>query len=220
MISPERRDRLIAIGSIAVIAIGLLLVFRILTAPEFIPADPSLIDYTANPIQETVQNVYIPVFRFGDANHYLDAKASYEISGQLVSKRRYVSGFMHKLSPWDYALAWGGLVQQLDKLKFKQVVRFALYKYSAKNPVDPHFVGRHFSNNHLIPANTNIRKAMARAGKGDKIKLQGYLVYVKSFAKKGGSATWNSSLTREDEGNGACEIIYVESLQINDRLYR
>ena len=45
---------------------------------------------------------------------------------------------------------------------------------------------------------------------GDIVTLKGYLVRVE--AKDGWR--WKSSLTREDTGGGACELIFVEDLEI------
>jgi len=43
----------------------------------------------------------------------------------------------------------------------------------------------------------------------DHIKLIGYLVKV-NFD----NGTWESSLTRTDTGNGACEIMYVTDVEV------
>jgi hypothetical protein len=32
-------------------------------------------------------------------------------------------------------------------------------------------------------------------------------------------ATWNTSTTRSDTGNGACEIVYVTRLQVGERVF-
>jgi hypothetical protein len=46
-------------------------------------------------------------------------------------------------------------------------------------------------------------------GVNDLVELEGYLVYV-----KGDNFTWNSSLTRNDTGDGACEVLYVEKISV------
>ena len=76
------------------------------------------------------------------------------------------------------------------------------------------------ANTHLIPASDNIRKAMRFARKGDTVKLDGYLVNVEALKDGTIKSTWHSSTSREDKGNGACEILYVKNLQIGDRIYR
>ena len=42
--------------------------------------------------------------------------------------------------------------------------------------------------------------------------MEGYLVYIEAATPKGKTFTWNSSLSREDSGDGACEIFYVTKL--------
>ena len=48
------------------------------------------------------------------------------------------------------------------------------------------------------------------ARKGQVVALEGYLVKV--ISKDGW--WWKSSLTRNDTGNGACEVIWVEEVEI------
>jgi hypothetical protein len=66
------------------------------------------------------------------------------------------------------------------------------------------------SNMHLIPSNETIEKAIKQARKGEIVSFSGYLVRVD--AEDGWH--WVSSLSRSDTGGGACELIWVESFQI------
>ena len=43
---------------------------------------------------------------------------------------------------------------------------------------------------------------------GDVVTLEGDLIE----ADKPGGWKWRSSMTRDDTGNGACELVYVEAL--------
>jgi hypothetical protein len=61
---------------------------------------------------------------------------------------------------------------------------------------------------HLIHSDKSILREIQSIGKGDHIKLDGYLVRV-NFP----NGPWTSSLTRNDTGNGACEILYVTAVQ-------
>ncbi|MFA6911255.1 MAG: hypothetical protein WCQ59_09065, partial [Candidatus Cloacimonadaceae bacterium] len=67
--------------------------------------------------------------------------------------------------------------------------------------------------------NNNLRKAMGRVKKKDQVLIDGFLVNVISTDRKNRIGNWTSSLTREDTGNGACEIIYVTRLRINNDVY-
>ena len=47
-------------------------------------------------------------------------------------------------------------------------------------------------------------------GAGQVIRLEGFLV----DASRPGGWHWNTSMTRNDTGAGACELIYVESVDV------
>jgi hypothetical protein len=67
------------------------------------------------------------------------------------------------------------------------------------------------ANMHLIPANDAVSSVIREIRNGDIIELSGSLVNVIS---EDDGWRWKSSQTRNDTGNGACELIWVESLQI------
>lgn len=64
------------------------------------------------------------------------------------------------------------------------------------------------ANMHIIPANDQIEDVLDDILVGEIILLEGYLVAVK--ADDGWK--WKSSLSREDTGGGACEVVWVEKL--------
>jgi hypothetical protein len=65
----------------------------------------------------------------------------------------------------------------------------------------------------LIPSDSITKERLLGARVGDVLELEGDLVDVK---RKNG---WyiNTSLTREDSGGGACEVIYVRSVIVRSR---
>ncbi|MCB5263052.1 MAG: hypothetical protein LHW64_03820 [Candidatus Cloacimonetes bacterium] len=198
-------------------AITLLLWFGKAEGSPALGNDP--IDFSRDPIQDDSMREALPVLNFGKRMVVLSAKAKYTIDGQLVSKKRYLHGFMNRLAPYDFALTWGDMPQYLDQMKFRQTSRFCLYNMKKNATVDPKYVQDHMSNNHLIPASKNIQKAMKKARKGDLIRIEGHLVNVQASKNGRMISAWNSSESREDTGNGACEIIYVTRLRIGDTIY-
>lgn len=194
--------------------------YSTMTAPIFTMAEPDGgIDYALEPFQEASPDSFIPLIENKGNRFTLTPKASYRISGMVVSTKHYLRGYMDWLSPFDYALIWGKAPEYLPYLKFDQVVRFCLFNLKSDAPVDVAYISAHMSNNHMIPSTPNIRKALAKARKKDLVTVEGFLVYVLAQDNKQRFGNWNSSLTREDKGNGACEIIYVTKLRINDRIY-
>lgn len=172
------------------------------------------------PVQKQVTGVALPVREFGKKRVFLTALAEYQLSGVLASKHAYRLGVMDRLSPWDYAVAWGGVPQLFPWIKFSQSGRFCHYRYKPDAPVDATYLQNHMSNNHLIPANSNIRRALRLGKTGMKVCLEGYLVQVRANQKGRVVYSWDTSLVRTDTGFGACELIYVTQLRLGDTVYR
>jgi len=207
---------LIIIGVLAIIGF---LIHKSNTEHVSMKSSADSIAILNEPLQQPIENVIIPPVQIGKNRYYFDVRASYKISGLLVSKKRYLRDYMSKLSPYDYAIIWGKTPEFLPYLKFAQTYRYALYNYKLSAQVDNKYVQAHMSNNHLIPSNINIRRAFSKADKKDLVEVDGYLVNVIAQSKRKGISNWNTSLRRDDTGGGACEIIYVTKLRINDRIF-
>lgn len=72
------------------------------------------------------------------------------------------------------------------------------------------FAWDRLSNNHLLSHDPAIRKAIESAEIGDQIRLFGQLA---RYSHAGGFSR-GTSVVRTDTGNGACETVYVERLEI------
>jgi len=64
------------------------------------------------------------------------------------------------------------------------------------------------ANMHIIPANEQVEDELDDILVGEIILLKGYLVKVTTDD----GFRWVSSLSRNDTGNGACEVVWVEKL--------
>jgi hypothetical protein len=152
--------------------------------------------------------------------------ANYSISGRVVSRRRYYSGWDYglaaDLSPVDFALVWGDLAKtQMDRfISYDHGQRFFHYHYKNDIPVTADYIISHSSNNHLIPATPKIDRAIKTVKAGELVQVDGYLVNVDAHTQGGGFMSWSTSLTRTDTGGGACELIYVTQLKIGNSIYR
>jgi len=212
-------NKIIVLIFVLLLAVAGYLAYDMIFAPVYEDAlDP--IDYSSDPEQVDLDGHALPAITRGNYTFNLALKAQYRIAGVLVGAKRYHGGGADYLSPYDYAIVWGRAPAMIEHVKFKQMVRFSLYNFKSGAPIDHDYLSTHHSNNHLIPANKNIRRALKRARKGDEVILEGYLTWVTIRHKKKGMNVWRSSLKRTDKGNGACEIIYLTSLRINDRIYR
>jgi hypothetical protein len=94
----------------------------------------------------------------------------------------------------------------LGQLSITQSNRFYFWT-TAKFPVPRKTIETHSANMHLIPATAEIEQKIDSARVGQVVRLSGYLVDV--TAADGWSM--RTSLTRDDTGAGACEVIWVES---------
>jgi hypothetical protein len=137
---------------------------------------------------------------------------SFEIEARVLSSKSYSVGREAELSPVDLALGWGPMSDEviLNKVDISQSHRF-YYWHVDEFPIPRREIETHSANMHMIPADDRIEKMLKSVRPGEVVKLSGYLVQVN--ASDGWH--WKSSLTREDTGNGACEVVYVKELVVS-----
>jgi len=145
-------------------------------------------------------------------NCALEVLANFDIEARVLSKRFYDSDAEAELAPVDLALGWGAMADSsvLYKLSISQANRFYHCRWENEPPLPPYEIARHSANMHLIPASTDLEQQLRGVSKGDVVHIVGHLVE----ARKPNGWRWRSSLTRDDAGAGACELIRVESLQV------
>jgi len=173
--------------------------------------DPSQMPYKADePITKEVKNGYFMI----------TPVAEYKISGVVVGKGTYSSDWDGEISPVDLAIAWGKLAERGSNryITYTQGYRWYFYQYKPGSSFDHSYILSHSSNNHIIPANENIRKAVKAVKKKDKVVLEGFLVNLKGIYKERPVA-WNTSLSRADAGSGSCELFYVSKVRIDSKVY-
>ena len=137
--------------------------------------------------------------------------ANFDIKARVLSTERYRFGQDSELSPIDLALGWGPMsdTANLEQLTINQGSRF--YFWSAKQlPIPAAAITRHSANMHMVPANDYLENRLLDLRTGDIISIEGYLIR----AEAADGWRWVSSMTREDSGNGACELIWVKDLTI------
>jgi hypothetical protein len=149
-------------------------------------------------------------FMFDD--YRVTRKARFEIRARVLSTEPYYTGRNADLSPIDLALGWGVMSDQavIDRLNISQSGRWYRWRYENSPPVLEQQIISNSSNMHMIPANKDVERTLKNLRKGDIISLDGYLVDVDHPS----GWYWRTSMSRTDTGDGACEIVYVESLQV------
>ena len=155
------------------------------------------------PVQKPASAVSLPSV---DGWH-LSAVAEYRLRARVLGTKRYHSGFGSDLVPIDVAVGWGRMSDQavLDQFKLSMSNRFFFYQWDEAPAIPPEEIMRSAANNHVIAANDAVRKTIRSLVPGHIVTMTGYLV---NATGPGGEA-WNSSLRRDDTGNGACEVFYV-----------
>ena len=150
------------------------------------------------------------VWQKGD--YAIKALAEFDIEARVLSKELYGSGREADLSPVDLALGWGAMSDSegLSALTISQRNRFYFYRWEDQPPRPPAEIASHSANMHMIPANAQIEKILKEVRPGQIVRLRGKLVAVSAMD----GWRWQSSLTREDTGAGACELVRVESVDV------
>lgn len=86
------------------------------------------------------------------------------------------------------------------------------YRYSWKDqpPIPLQDIIESSANMHLVPADKAVRQALQKVRAGDMVRLHGYLIE----ATQSDGWHWTSSLTLGDSGANACELVWVEGVEI------
>ena len=136
--------------------------------------------------------------------------AKYSITAVVLSRDRYRFDDAAKLAPVDLALGWGSMsiADVINELSVSQSGRWYEYTYKNEAPLDPQVIAQHSANTHCLPADSAVRKQLLAVRRHDLVTLEGYLVEITTAE----GFHWRSSLSRDDTGGGACEVMWVTSV--------
>lgn len=156
----------------------------------------------------------------GETNLNITALEKYSLTAMVVSKKHYIFGWNSKIAPYDLALVWGRLMDQdcLNTVSYSQNGRWYYYRYNSEFPLDNQYIISHSSNNHIIPGTYSLLNKLDSIEVGQIISLEGYLVNIEGN-DHGHNVWWHSSLTRNDSGDGSCELFYINKLSVNGLTY-
>ena len=143
--------------------------------------------------------------------YQLTRKARYEIDARLLSRRRYRLDAGADLAPLDFAVGWGPMSDTavLDGLSISQSGRFFRVRWDAERDMPSDWMSS-AANMHLIPATDRIESRLDSMRPGQIIRLRGWLV----DAARDDGWQWKTSLTRDDSGHGACELMWVDDASV------
>ena len=147
-------------------------------------------------------------------DYQITRKASFEIRARVLSTEPYYLNRTADLSPIDLALGWGVMSDTavLRQIDISQSARWYRTKYDLPPPIPEQQIIFNSSNMHMIPARKDIERSLKELREGDIVSISGYLVDVDHES----GWNWRSSMSRLDTGNGACELVFVESLSVEN----
>jgi hypothetical protein len=168
---------------------------------------PQAIAQGDGPVQSDAVGAMTP---FQRADAVLKPLAGFSINARVLSTKTYGSDREAKYAPIDLALGWGRMREDavLSALDISQSSRWYHYRWSNQPPIAPDEIVRSSANMHMIPSNDAVADALEGVDADDRIRIDGWLVQVEA----NDGWRWRSSLSREDSGDGACEVIYVCSV--------
>lgn len=162
----------------------------------------------ADPVQSRAPAGLAP---FNRDDYVITPLAGFGIQARVLGREDYRFDAGASLSPTDLALGWRQMSDptHYGKLDISQSGRWYHYRWGPEGPPLPlEEIIRSSANMHLIPADASVAAAIGRVREGQTVRLEGWLVE----ARRQDGWHWRSSLTREDSGDGSCELIYVCAL--------
>lgn len=168
---------------------------------------PPLVERGAAPLQSALPDPMptLPLEGFS-----LQPLAGFSVEARVLGREDYRLGREAEFAPTDLALGWGRMTEDavLAQLEISQGGRWYRYRWKTAPPIPLGEIVRSSANMHMVPANDAVAAALRDVDAGDRVRIDGWLVQVN--APDGWR--WRSSLTRDDSGGGACEVVYVCSI--------
>ncbi|MEC7120697.1 MAG: hypothetical protein VXW65_12460 [Pseudomonadota bacterium] len=134
----------------------------------------------------------------------------YHQTFRVLGVERYHWDEGAKFSPVDFAVGMNRMQQPEIYQQFKITQRNRWYYWRVDQfPIPRREIEINSANMHIIPANTAVAAELKRVKPDDLVELKGVLVEI----SHPNGWRWRSSLTREDTGDGACELMRVDQVR-------
>ncbi len=148
---------------------------------------------------------------YGFDGYVIEPMQAFHHEARVLHRRDYHSGREADLSPTDLALGWGPMStdEVLQHVHISQRNRFYYWRVE-QFPIPRREIETHSTNVHVIPASPEVAATLERVQRDDTVRLAGKLVHVRAAD----GWRWRSSTTFEDTGDGACELLWLERLDI------
>jgi hypothetical protein len=148
-------------------------------------------------------------------------RANYRIAARVLHTERYRFGWQSSFSPVDLALGWGKISDpEVDNwIDWSQNMRWYFFHWSEGSPYTNDYIISHSANVHIVPSDDNLKRAVLKLHRNEIVLLEGDLVDIDT---EKGEVTywWHSSLSRQDTGDGSCELLWLKRLVFDGKEYR
>lgn len=158
--------------------------------------------------------------RAGGVDYQVTPVADYEISGLIVSwhdseiwwDREHEQG-NDFLNVADLCMVWGANAADgaYQHMRFSNGQWVCYISYDDPQSVGPQHL-RALSNNHILTDNEDIARQIRSLKVGDQVRLRGHLASYSHHA--GFDFNRGTSTNRDDQGNGACETLFVREVEL------
>ena len=141
---------------------------------------------------------------------------NYDITAYVFGTSYKFASKLKDVAAADIGLLWG---ENAVKKLYKDVkLRVMMDHYYVRWKSGGYFNMQDAANTHTLSCDNEAFKKIKSIKSGDQVRLKGYLVNVKLSKELGETnprkiMKWDSSITRTDKREGACEIIYIKSAQ-------
>ncbi|MHC8597898.1 hypothetical protein ACYVVU_06345 [Arenicellales bacterium IMCC55707] len=148
---------------------------------------------------------------------------NYHLSGVVVTD--YESGslgdiYHHRqwkdfLNVKDLCVVWGTNVQSdvFRKLRYSSGPWTCFFQIPDRQ-TGKQFRADQLSNNHILTDNIDLHRLIMRAAPGDEVRISGVLA---NYQNQATGFDRQTSISRTDNGNGACETIFVTDFSITKK---
>lgn len=159
------------------------------------------------PQQTSVTNA--ESYAFND--YQITPLADIAFEAKVLSREDYLLDRESDLSPTDLALGWQQMSDEsvLADIDIRQSGRW--YRWRVENfPIPRQQIETQSANMHMVPMDAHIENLLESVQPGQIIRIEGQLIR----AQGNDGWHWQSSLTRDDTGANACELVYLTALEI------
>lgn len=154
-------------------------------------------------------------FEYRQLAYEVDPVASYELYGLVVSHNdiQGIADIYHdadSVDTKDLCVVWGENLRHdgYRQARYESTPHFCWVEWDAGTTFD---LGA-MSNSHLVTDNDALRARLEDVHIGDQIRFGGLLVNYRDMRHP---EYWRrSSLVRTDQGNGACEVVFFDELDV------